>query len=95
MLSLSAPPVMFTLFSFESMDFGKFISQGDVYHALLAVQGVDYVVINVMQLLAQDGVTPIGATVGDIQVGATLIPHLDMDAPPDGNLTLTPVGGLT
>jgi hypothetical protein len=83
------------LFAFEAMDFGMFISQGDVYHALLAVQGVDYIVINTMQLLQQNGTTPIAPTVGDLQVGPTLIPHLDMDAPPNGNLVLTPVGGLT
>jgi hypothetical protein len=64
------------LFAFESMEFGQFISQGDVYHACLAVPGVDYVVITAMALYATTGGTLLPPPIGDLQVGPTLIPTL-------------------
>lgn len=72
------------LFSFESMDFGIFVSQGSVYHTALAVPGVDYIVLNDMRFTTG---TP--GTTTDLQAGATLIPSLA-----DADLVITAVGGL-
>lgn len=81
------------LFAFESSDFAKFISQGDVYHACLAVPGVDYIVLTAMQFYGSDNVTPVAPTVGDLQGGATLIPLLDTTN--STQFKITAYGGLT
>jgi hypothetical protein len=81
------------LFAFTAMSFGDRISQGDVYHAALAVPGVDYIVITAMQPYQADNTTVIAPTVQDIQVGATLIPLLDTTNAND--FKITPYGGLT
>ena len=83
---------LISLLSFEAMEFGGFISQGDVYHAVLAVPGVDYMVLTSMFPLAQDGVTPIPPTVQDIQAAPTLIPRLLDDT---AHLIISAVGGLS
>ena len=78
-----------SLFSFAKPGYAQRFSQGDVYHAALGVQGVDYVILLQMQLTNQAG-TVIAPTVGDLQVGATLVPLLN-----DSDLVITAIGGLT
>lgn len=80
------------LFAFESSDFAKFISQGDVYHTALAVTGVDYIVLTAMQFYDNAGV-PVAPTVGDLQGAPTLIPTLDVTN--SARFKITPYGGLT
>lgn len=76
-------------FSFDKVGFGQRISQGDVYHTCLNITGVDFIVLQQMQLKNQAGAV-IAPTIGDLQVGPILIPALDA-----ADLTITAVGGLT
>jgi hypothetical protein len=84
---------MTALFAFDSSDFGKFYSQGDVYHAALAVTGVDYIVLKAMQFYAADNSTLVAPAIGDLTASPILIPLLDTTD--TIKFVLTPIGGLT
>lgn len=81
--------VIRNVLSFNAVDFGIRISQGKIYRAALAVQGVEWIQLmwldTIEPTLAQDklmapatGVTPAAQTIHilDIDTGQLLIPHI-------------------
>jgi len=81
------------VFSFDNptIDFGCLISRGQVYHAALEVQGVDWIELNTLIPLDDYG-QPIGTDlVQDIQAAPTRIPL--SDAQPS-HITIQAEGGL-
>lgn len=73
-----------TLLSFDNVNFGTTITVSQVYHAILAVDGVAYA--NLTTLVEANNATPSG--VQDVLPLTTQIPYL-------GTLTLSMVGGVS
>ena len=78
------------VFAFDSSSFGLLISRGEVYHAALNVNGVDWIELTKLYPLDDNG-NPIGTDlVQDIQAAPTRIPISD-----DAHINVTGQGGLS
>ena len=80
------------VFDFDNpaINFGCLVSRGEVYHAALNVNGVDWIELTAMYPLDDNGHQMGTDLVQDIQAAPTRIPTLVAS-----NLTVTGVGGLT
>jgi len=72
------------LFDFDKIDFGQVLTVGEVYRAVLAVEGVDWVVVNEFNTTNDNSLL----NGGRIPIDEYKLAHL-------ADLSITPYGGVT